>query len=169
MNLFFSIQGRIGRLKYWLAQLIIAPFAYILYYLLDSIENSGNASLMVVTILIIPIILIAWVGTCVLVKRYHDRDKSGFWVFLIFIPIIGPIWQFIECGLLAGTFGNNDYGPMPKSIIGSEPSVDDQISKLHTDAKNRWNEQPNQQDTGSSQQSGSGKANRPSGFGRRNT
>jgi len=47
------------------------------------------------------------------VKRYHDRDKSGWWVLIIFLPVIGALWYLIECGFLRGTDGNNAYGPDP--------------------------------------------------------
>ena len=30
-----------------------------------------------------------WMKLAVLVKRWHDRDKSGWWVLITFIPVIG--------------------------------------------------------------------------------
>ncbi len=59
-----------------------------------------------------------WMQLAVLVKRWHDRDKSGWMVLLILIPIVnivGVIWTFIECGCLDGTLGPNKYGPDPKN------------------------------------------------------
>ncbi len=47
------------------------------------------------------------------IKRFHDRDKSGWWVLIILVPIIGPIWYFIEAGCLRGTVGPNRFGPDP--------------------------------------------------------
>jgi len=44
------------------------------------------------------------------IRRWHDRDKSGWWVFIGFIPIIGPLWTLIELGFLPGTPGPNHYG-----------------------------------------------------------
>ena len=32
------------------------------------------------------------------IKRFHDRDKSGWWVLLGLIPFIGAIWLLIELG-----------------------------------------------------------------------
>ena len=54
-----------------------------------------------------------WAGLCLGIKRYHDRDKPGVWVLIQFIPLIGPIWYFVETGCLAGTLGANTYGPDP--------------------------------------------------------
>jgi uncharacterized membrane protein YhaH (DUF805 family) len=46
----------------------------------------------------------------VYVKRFHDRDKSGWWVLIGLIPIIGVIWLLIELGFLKGTPGPNRFG-----------------------------------------------------------
>ncbi len=58
-----------------------------------------------------------WMHVAVLVKRWHDREKSGWMVLLILIPvvnIVGFFWTLIECGFLEGTIGPNRYGPDPK-------------------------------------------------------
>ena len=41
----------------------------------------------------------------VYIKRFHDRDKSGWWVLIWLIPIIGAIWLLIELGFLKGNPG----------------------------------------------------------------
>jgi uncharacterized membrane protein YhaH (DUF805 family) len=52
---------------------------------------------------------------CILVhiKRWHDRDKSGWWMLILFVPIIGAIWFLIELGFLPGTPGPNRFGQPP--------------------------------------------------------
>ena len=47
------------------------------------------------------------------VKRFHDRNKSGWWVLITLIPILGDLWLVVECGCLRGTIGDNRYGPDP--------------------------------------------------------
>jgi len=59
-------------------------------------------------------ILAIWMKLAVFVKRWHDRDKSGWFILVVFIPFIGWLWQFIECGFLEGTQGPNRFGPSPK-------------------------------------------------------
>ena len=56
-----------------------------------------------------------WTHLAVFVKRWHDRDKSGWWVLINIIPVIGGLWTLIECGFLDGTTGPNKYGPDPKN------------------------------------------------------
>ena len=57
-----------------------------------------------------------WMKLAVLVKRWHDRDKSGWWMLIGLIPLIGGLWILIECGFLDGTRGSNKYGLSPKGI-----------------------------------------------------
>jgi uncharacterized membrane protein YhaH (DUF805 family) len=37
-------------------------------------------------------------GVIVYIKRFHDRDKSGWWVLIGLIPVIGSIWLLISQG-----------------------------------------------------------------------
>ena len=41
-----------------------------------------------------------WVQCAIVIKRCHDRGKSGFWALLLFIPVIGFLWLLVDCGLL---------------------------------------------------------------------
>src|SRR5680860_792339 len=45
------------------------------------------------------------------IKRWHDRDKSGWWMLIVLVPIIGWIWFIVELGFLKGTPGPNRFGP----------------------------------------------------------
>jgi uncharacterized membrane protein YhaH (DUF805 family) len=44
-----------------------------------------------------------------LVRRLHDTDRSGFWIFLSLIPFVGGIVNFVFT-LLEGTRGPNRFG-----------------------------------------------------------
>lgn len=57
-----------------------------------------------------------WMKLAVMVKRWHDRDKSGWWMLIGLVPVIGDLWLLIECGFLDGTPGTNKYGPSPKEM-----------------------------------------------------
>ena len=56
---------------------------------------------------------ILYPSLAVAAKRFHDRDKSGWWILILFIPIIGFIWYLVELGFLPGTPGPNRFGPDP--------------------------------------------------------
>jgi uncharacterized membrane protein YhaH (DUF805 family) len=48
------------------------------------------------------------------IRRLHDTNRSGFWLFLSLIPIAGII-TLIVWAAQEGTGGSNQYGPNPKS------------------------------------------------------
>lgn len=47
------------------------------------------------------------------VRRFHDQDKSGWFVLLGFIPFVGGIIVLVFM-CLEGTKGENRFGPDPK-------------------------------------------------------
>lgn len=63
------------------------------------------------------------------IRRFHDRNKSAWWVLLNLIPIIGWSWVWYECHFLEGTVGPNRYGAEPLqentqiSSTGQNPSA----------------------------------------------
>jgi uncharacterized membrane protein YhaH (DUF805 family) len=59
------------------------------------------------------ILITLWPALAIYTKRWHDRDKSGWWTLIIFIPIIGSIWLLVELGFLRGTDGPNRFGDDP--------------------------------------------------------
>jgi uncharacterized membrane protein YhaH (DUF805 family) len=49
----------------------------------------------------------------VTVRRLHDIDRSGWWILIALVPLIGVI-VLVVFALLEGTPGTNRYGPNPK-------------------------------------------------------
>ncbi|MDG2984025.1 DUF805 domain-containing protein [Latilactobacillus curvatus] len=42
------------------------------------------------------VVFIVWIATLsVKMRRLHDTDRSGWWVLIEFIPLIGTIWFYI--------------------------------------------------------------------------
>ena len=114
LQILFSFEGRIPRQVYWLASLVSLFVFYAGAFLIGMMGGALRLSESALTILVIPeIILFFWVALAIQVKRWHDLNKSGWWIFSAFIPCIGGILQFIECGCTRGTVGLNEYGPDP--------------------------------------------------------
>lgn len=64
--------------------------------------------------LMVPVyIALIWSGLAISVKRCHDRDKSGWFILVGLIPIVGAIWLFVEICCLRGTEGPNRFGGDP--------------------------------------------------------
>lgn len=108
-QILFSFEGRIPRRTFWgfwfLTNIVITGIMLVLTLTLG--EDTGALAALP---LYIPAV---WIAFALSVKRWHDRDKSGVWMLIVFIPLVGPIWAFIECCCLRGTFGPNKYGEDP--------------------------------------------------------
>ena len=53
-------------------------------------------------------------GLAVAMRRLHDVDRSGWWLLLAFVPLIGII-VLIVWWCTEGTRGPNRFGPDPKA------------------------------------------------------
>lgn len=100
-----SYEGRINRQRYWAFTLLLIA-AFIVATIIDGVLNTGVVTLLLALATLYPSI-------CVSIKRWHDRDKSGWWVLIGLVPVVGGIWTFIECGCLPGTSGPNRFGEDP--------------------------------------------------------
>jgi uncharacterized membrane protein YhaH (DUF805 family) len=133
MNLqtFLSFDGRIPRKTFWLAFLVMLVISWILQLIAFSIFGGGmmamdpnmspeaqaeamsNAMSGMMLPLGLVILLTLWPSLAVYTKRWHDRNKSGWWSLILFVPLIGSIWMLVELGFLRGTEGANRFGPDP--------------------------------------------------------
>ena len=104
----FSFRGRIRRSTYWKSTFSILAVMFLSFYVIGLMDE--NEPMFGVSIALI-YILIVWVSFAVQVKRWHDRNKSGWFVLVIGIPIIGPLWALIENGFLSGRDDVNRFGP----------------------------------------------------------
>ena len=119
MSVLFSFSGRTNRMKYWLVGIGVAVVSGVILAMMG-MENFGGAgapdaapSGAAGAVLVLVGILNIWINLANNVKRFHDRDKSGWWVLIAFVPAIGALWILIECGFLKGTGGSNRFGPDP--------------------------------------------------------
>jgi uncharacterized membrane protein YhaH (DUF805 family) len=112
LQLMFSFRGRINRKMFWLATIVFAIGFAIADLMTESAEDSTVGIGLVIMLALI------WPSLAVQTKRWHDRDKSGWWNLIGFVPLIGPAWALIELGFLAGTTEENCYGFPPDAPAG---------------------------------------------------
>jgi len=129
MNLqnFISFEGRIGRQTFWLSIIVLIIIQWIVYAALIAVLGGGmmagidatdpaameQATSAMMVPIGITVLVFLWPSLAIYTKRWHDRDKSGWWSLIIFVPLIGSLWLLIECGFLRGTDGPNRFGPDP--------------------------------------------------------
>jgi uncharacterized membrane protein YhaH (DUF805 family) len=108
--------GRATRMEYWLFivcnWIVMIVAAGIDYLVLQSTTlNSlyGIVSLLYSLAVFIPTLALLW-------RRLHDVGKSGWWIFITLIPIVGGIWFFVLL-FTDSQRGENKYGPNPKKSL----------------------------------------------------
>lgn len=138
VQMLFSFQGRMRRRDYWLCAIGLALVSWVLNSIVGmmfmpavSVAATGAnpmafnwaaLSAMSTSSMIVSLILL-WPSIAIGIKRCHDRDKTGLWLLLAIIPILGWLWLFIDLGILDGTPGPNKYGPSPKGVGGPAETV----------------------------------------------
>ena len=95
-------------MEYWLASLPLCALWIVIELLIRA--KPGLAAAIFTVVVAVALMVTSFMLS---IKRFHDRDKSGWFVFVGFIPVLGPLWLLLELGLLRGTDGPNRYGPDP--------------------------------------------------------
>ncbi len=123
-----DFSGRSRRKEYWmfvLLQLIIyAVVGLIATMMVGADSATGDGALGIFSgvglILFVIVILALFIPTlAVTVRRFHDQDKSGWFILLNFIPYIGGIIVFVFM-CLEGTKGPNRFGDDPKGETNAQ-------------------------------------------------
>ena len=103
MNLYFGclrkyvdFSGRARRMEFWMFHLVNLAIAFVLQLIAAASQTDGVA---------------------VLVRRLQDTGRSGWWLLLVAVPLLGTLtlWFFT---LLDSQPGPNKYGPNPKEAVG---------------------------------------------------
>jgi uncharacterized membrane protein YhaH (DUF805 family) len=103
LNLLFSINGRISRTPFWLVYVLLIPATLASILFIESSLNNNP----VLTLIVFA--LHFWIAICIVVKRLHDMDATGWYAILLtIIPIAA-----IVVGCIRGTAGPNRFGPDP--------------------------------------------------------
>lgn len=120
---YFEFSGRSRRMEYWMFTLfgilvnaaitvVLGRTAYTSMGSFVWFDTRLNAVGDVVSGLFALFSLIP--SLAVMVRRLHDVDRSGWWLLLVFLPILGWFALFIfTC--LDGTRGPNRFGLDPKN------------------------------------------------------
>ncbi len=104
-KLLFSPKGRMSRKGIWIVSLISLLVLFLLGLVLNDFPQTANNFLFQAIVTIISFTIL-WINFAASVKRWHDRNKSGFYVLIQLIPIIGSIWALIELGFLPAKENN---------------------------------------------------------------
>ena len=104
--------GRSRRAEYWyfvLFNLIV----FIVLELIDALLGTYNFVQGVGLLSGIYALAVLIPTLAVTVRRLHDIDRTGWWIFINLIPLIGTI-VLLVFAVTDGTPGSNRFGPNPK-------------------------------------------------------
>ncbi|MEM9777168.1 MAG: DUF805 domain-containing protein [Chloroflexota bacterium] len=109
---YFDFKGRARRKEYWMFTLfnliILAALSVIDFAVLGADVETGGMILYPLYALIVFIPSLA-VG----IRRLHDSGRSGWYMFTVFIPVIGSL-VLIYFLVQDSEAGDNKWGPNPK-------------------------------------------------------
>ena len=138
-ELFFSIDGRIGRAKFWLGAFVLAVISAGATYAIVVLIGVSQAAIAFTAAVAFAL---AYPSYAVMAKRFQDRGKPGALALICLVPayavnllytfgVLDPVepstlaraldaiialiflWYLVDLGLLKGTQGPNSYGPDP--------------------------------------------------------
>ncbi|WP_419875402.1 DUF805 domain-containing protein [Candidatus Pristimantibacillus sp. PTI5] len=103
---YVGFTGRARRMEYW---------NFILFNIIISIALAIVETLVGLTGVLTGLYSLAMLlpSLAVGVRRLHDIGKSGLWLLIGFIPLVGAI-VLLVFAFMEGEEGNNQYGPNPK-------------------------------------------------------
>lgn len=107
-----NFNGRARRSEYWYFALVNL-ITLIIAAVLDSTLGFNFAPLPYGYLYVLVALATFLPGLAVAVRRLHDVGKSGWFYFIVLIPIIGAIWLLVLF-FTEGNQGENQYGPDPK-------------------------------------------------------
>lgn len=140
--------GRLNRIRYFGYNVLIGVIlmlcfiAFFFLTLLGMSDISGLAGIGTALLLVIPLFLVViWVKICLIVKRLHDLNQSGWWILALLALYglsFGGWWYLSDMGdsmeivalvfnlpitgmtlwllFWPGTDGDNQYGPDPRLV-----------------------------------------------------
>ena len=108
---YLKFQGRTSRRDFWLTVLGIVIIVFIASFIIGLVGSSAEEGSVISTICVV----LLWIleigislGALSLdVRRLHDINKSGWWVLISLVPVVGSIILLVFFCLPAVNEGNN--------------------------------------------------------------
>jgi uncharacterized membrane protein YhaH (DUF805 family) len=113
-----DFSGRARRKEYWSFFLLCLAGAIVLSVIEGILGLGGMVGGLYGPLTTLFMLALLVPSIAVGVRRLHDTDRSGWWMLIAFVPLVGGIILLVFY-VLEGTRGPNQYGPDPKSGEGA--------------------------------------------------
>jgi uncharacterized membrane protein YhaH (DUF805 family) len=105
---YVGFQGRARRKEYWMFVVI----SFVISIILEVIQRVLHLGQLLTTLYSLAVLL---PSLAVSMRRLHDTGRTGWWILIGLIPIIGTIILLVYM-FLDSQEDENKYGPNPKLI-----------------------------------------------------
>ena len=114
-------RGRARRREYWIF-LAVNVMITIMLIMIDAAVGTFDAEIGLGLLSGVYTFAVLIPSLAVGARRLHDTDRSGWWLLISFIPVVGPIVLLVFL-VLRGQIGPNRFGPDPKEAVASAGAV----------------------------------------------
>lgn len=104
-----DFNGRAGKAEFWMFTLISTIISVILYLIDGGIMPGSKDIHLLYTVYSLAVLV---PSLAVSVRRLHDTGRSGWWILINVIPILGQLVYLVF--LLQDSQGANQYGSSPR-------------------------------------------------------
>lgn len=125
---FIQVKGRTGRADWLWVQISLLSILAILYVPTATfLGKPGTVCLSLIAI---------WCAVASSIRRYHDIGKSGWWVALAILPVLGLLFVMIELVFRRGERRSNRFGPECTDsepeyfMVKTDPSTPNQVNDV---------------------------------------
>lgn len=111
----FNFSGRASRSEFWWFQLfMMLVYAIFLYLDIKPILDDPESFVLTPGSFTSPWLMLVFFfpSLSVAVRRLHDTNRSGFWVLIVFLPVIGSLIYLLFM-ILPSNPDNNEFGRGP--------------------------------------------------------
>jgi len=121
------IKGRARRREYWIFELMNSAIALALFVLAVKLGKAGYPYFLSLPFLYIVATMIPSLSS--LIRRLHDTNRSGWWLLISMLPVVGPLILF-GITVTNSDPGENRFGPNPKRQPTTEPTSSPEMGYL---------------------------------------
>jgi len=105
--------GRARRKEYWMFTLFYIVIYILLTVVAGLLSNLPGVGVVMAFIPLVFCLALLVPSIAVAIRRLHDTNRSGWWLLLGFVPVIGGIVLLVFL-VKEGTPGENQFGANPK-------------------------------------------------------
>lgn len=107
---YFVFRGRATRSEYWYFVLFLGLINLLISAVAPLIDPKSETGLAAFVFVVELVLLVPYIA--VTVRRLHDTNRSGWWLFIWLIPVLGPVVLLVFT-LQKSDIKANRFGPAP--------------------------------------------------------